>query len=1167
MRSIGYILGFQSLFLVFIAAIGFFIRRKWLLSEARKAEIKRLLVLAAEEAARAELEASAGYGYSYSYSHSPADSVSAAAPAAPISTNYQCAVCYSPTTTRCARCKAIRYCSGKCQIVHWRQGHKDECRPPNVADRDGIDGGGVESEGGQHAKPIKTLPEEPAVYDDSGCSSKSPSEKVGGVKVEFVQDGKGTDSVSEASSDSFSGFSGSTTSGDVSDDASVGESSNESGGSDVDASVDNSLDVLETTSVDNMNQIKKLSPKFASLVDSVGVHNKSSKLDKIKPDRSEGEHQSVSTSSSGLGNSHSQGGSNAENCAVSSDFWGRTLDSIGSTSDSPDNSALSNSNGASKSKLSDSGSALHFSFNFSESTSPLHSQGAEIKGTVSDDALKGASRIPKHVDRTALTENISVHSPKGQNSVSLNNEGSSRTDNGTSSDSHTLKSRGVKSMSSSSSYVHQSPSNPGDSMCTGDANAGNMPSSISARSNLVVNDPVSNSHPLKSREVGSLSSSAFDACLASGAEGHSVPVKYGKVDGVQASASIPSQVTNSSPNSRSGLKSSVQKVVHQFRGSKLSKNYPLRDECEVTKRYSDKGLFPYELFVKLYHCNKVELSPCGLINCGNSCYANAVLQCLAFTPPLHAYFLQGLHSKACVKKEWCFTCELESLVLKAKERSSPLSPIKILSQLQNIGSQLGSGTEEDAHEFLRHAIDTMQSICLKEAGVKASGSLEEETTLMGLTFGGYLRSKIKCTKCQGKSERHERMMDLTVEIEGDIGTLEEALKQFTATETLDGENKYQCSRCKSYERAKKKLTIMEAPNVLTIALKRFQSGKFGKLNKPIQFPEILDLAPFCSGTSDKSPIYRLYGVVVHLDIMNASFSGHYVCYVKNSQNKWFKIDDSSVTAVELERVLTKGAYLLLYARCSPRAPRLIRNRILSSDAKIKVIPSWFNGKNTSIPRSLSTHPSVVPNFPGSNPRDGSTSFVSFYTRYRQLQRILEEDSSSDNSSLLSHNSDEGSCSTDSTRDSASADDFPDCIFGDSGHGWNSPLRNPSDSDTCSSSSSSYSSPSCSKHSPNSYLERNASGFPETSGSQTDCANSTMEGNGFRDRPLSGSSRLVDLGGQKGVTFLHSDSARHCRKLVNSSSCRDTDSERLGLNAFHDVKTGISFRKSASERRD
>jgi len=38
------------------------------------------------------------------------------------------------------------------------------------------------------------------------------------------------------------------------------------------------------------------------------------------------------------------------------------------------------------------------------------------------------------------------------------------------------------------------------------------------------------------------------------------------------------------------------------------------------------------------------------------------------------------------------------------------------------------------------------------------------------------------------------MMDLTVEIEGDIGTLEQALRRFTENETLDGENKYYCSR-------------------------------------------------------------------------------------------------------------------------------------------------------------------------------------------------------------------------------------------------------------------------------------------------------------------------------------------------------------------------------------
>ena len=53
------------------------------------------------------------------------------------------------------------------------------------------------------------------------------------------------------------------------------------------------------------------------------------------------------------------------------------------------------------------------------------------------------------------------------------------------------------------------------------------------------------------------------------------------------------------------------------------------------------------------------------------------------------------------KKEWCFLCEFERLILKGKDGGSALSPIGILSQIQKIGSHLSSGREEDAHEFLR----------------------------------------------------------------------------------------------------------------------------------------------------------------------------------------------------------------------------------------------------------------------------------------------------------------------------------------------------------------------------------------------------------------------------------------------------------------------------------
>ncbi|KAG5223345.1 hypothetical protein OIU76_002049 [Salix suchowensis] len=1102
----------------------FIIRCKWRSAVARKEEIKRLLVLAAEEAARAEFEAAASYG------------------TVPVLTNnYQCAVCFCPTKTRCARCKAIRYCSGKCQIIHWRQGHKEECRPAITTYNINDDGGNPDqgaAKGDQHNvydgiyenRPVDKFSAESTVSDSSYSPGVSLV-KDDDIKVDSVLDTEGTDSIFESSGTSFSGFSTPTGSslsgfsdhpgGESSDNVSVNESvsSNETDESDGKMPADTALDTLES-SMNKMDMTKPLSPKFSNLVDSVDSFNKLSKSNQSKLDGNDGESQ-CSSNSSGHSNSARNGDSITKQAKVSSGFWGRTLDSVVSSSDTIDKSALSNFTGPGNNKPSKDESFLHFKFNLDGSDAPTqHAKSTRVKHIISDDALPSASGVSRPVDRALSSEKNDVDAQKVKNSPSISCESSNHININFHGDSNVSSER--KSVSSSS-YAHGSFSTGGLKLDAGSSKVCRSQSSRSERSDVIVNDPVGTLHLSKSR----LSSSASKTHLTSTVGGHSVSSeKYGNVELGAASSS---QMASYSSSSINGLKSSVWKVVDQFRGPKCG-------------RYSKKGLFPYDLFVKLYTSNKVEMRPCGLINCGNSCYANAVLQCLAFTPPLTSFFVQGLHSKACLNRECCFSCEFESIILKAKEGKSPLSPLGILSQLQNIGSQLGNGREEDAHEFLRYAIDAMQSVCLKEAEVNAMDSFAEETSLIGLTFGGYLHSKIKCMKCHYKSERQERMMDLTVEIEGDIGKLEDALRRFTGAEILDGDNKYQCGRCKSYEKAKKKLTILEAPNVLTIALKRFQSGKFGKLNKSIRFPEILDLAPYMSGTSDKSSIYRLYGVIVHLDVMNAAFSGHYVCYVKNIQNKWFKIDDSTVTAVELERVLSKGAYMLLYARCSPRAPRSIRSRIISPDPKNKCTPSKINATNSAMDlRSTSMQSSVVQLHPDSIPPDNVASVESFYMKFHRLQRILEEDSSSDNFSFTSGNSDEGSCSTDSTRDSTSTDDLSDYIFG----GWNS-WWNTSDSDTSSSSSPLYS-----RQSPHAEMNQRGS-----------YADSGVGGSDYWDSIPSGSSKLVYLEGKEG-TFLHSDTAKHGRKLANSSSCYD--STKLG--SVNGVKSGVSFRRSASERTD
>ncbi|KAL0424838.1 UNVERIFIED_CONTAM: Ubiquitin carboxyl-terminal hydrolase 15 [Sesamum radiatum] len=261
------------------------------------------------------------------------------------------------------------------------------------------------------------------------------------------------------------------------------------------------------------------------------------------------------------------------------------------------------------------------------------------------------------------------------------------------------------------------------------------------------------------------------------------------------------------------------------------------------------------------------------------------------------YLLRQSHSRAGCGKEWCLMCELEQLVLTLRESGGPLSPMNILLYIRSLNSQIGDGSQEDAHEFLRL----------------------QDTTFIQHMFGGCLRSKVKCLRCHHESERYENIMDLTLEIFGWVKSLEDALTQFTSSEELDGENMYRCTRCAAYVRARKQLSIQEAPNILTIVLKRFQEGNYGKINKCITFPEMLDMIPFMTGTDDIPPLYMLYGVVVHLDTSNASFSGHYISYVKDLQGNWFRVDDAEVMPVELSHVMSEGAYILFYMRSCPRS--------------------------------------------------------------------------------------------------------------------------------------------------------------------------------------------------------------------------------------------------------
>ncbi|XP_030850609.1 ubiquitin carboxyl-terminal hydrolase 16-like [Strongylocentrotus purpuratus] len=125
------------------------------------------------------------------------------------------------------------------------------------------------------------------------------------------------------------------------------------------------------------------------------------------------------------------------------------------------------------------------------------------------------------------------------------------------------------------------------------------------------------------------------------------------------------------------------------------------------------------------------------------------------------------------------------------------------------------------------------------------------------------------------------------------------LNQFTAPELLTGTNKFGCETCTKahkvegkervkYTDASKQLLIHQPPPILTLHLKRFQQVGYNlrKITRHIEFPLILDVAPFCStackryANSENRVLYGLYGVVEHSGRLQF---GHYTAFVKVRQ--------------------------------------------------------------------------------------------------------------------------------------------------------------------------------------------------------------------------------------------------------------------------------------------
>jgi ubiquitin C-terminal hydrolase len=129
-------------------------------------------------------------------------------------------------------------------------------------------------------------------------------------------------------------------------------------------------------------------------------------------------------------------------------------------------------------------------------------------------------------------------------------------------------------------------------------------------------------------------------------------------------------------------------------------------------------------------------------------------------------------------------------------------------------------------------------------------------------------------------------------------------------ETLENENKYFCSICKSKQKAKKNCFVKKSPEYLILCLNRFSKDQ--KLHNQYDYSSEIKITSCDNNLTSYFEYYELISIVIHSGPCKSS--GHYYMSFKNDQD-WICIDDKTNFRYNiLENSNYHTPYILFYQR-------------------------------------------------------------------------------------------------------------------------------------------------------------------------------------------------------------------------------------------------------------
>lgn len=203
----------------------------------------------------------------------------------------------------------------------------------------------------------------------------------------------------------------------------------------------------------------------------------------------------------------------------------------------------------------------------------------------------------------------------------------------------------------------------------------------------------------------------------------------------------------------------------------------------------------------------------GLVNVGNTCYMNSILQCISNS----IYFQKTLNSIRFVDNDTNNTSTVllvQQLMFDLKnqsDRRSVLNPSELVSNISNIlrkNHQFNVYQQQCCSEFFDYFLSILSEELSRNKTVNCFNEVVNGDDLINDIFGGARSCHTSCPKCTCvHSHPLELYLTITLEISG-VTNISKALEKHCGVEELYLSDQWICNRCECIQKGLREMKVL-----------------------------------------------------------------------------------------------------------------------------------------------------------------------------------------------------------------------------------------------------------------------------------------------------------------------------------------------------------------------